>query len=200
MSVRSWLVTVSILALLFGPASSALGDPITYEGTLSPGVPFSGVNTQVPGSQIDPIGANYIAFFATAGSTVTIFGDRQAGHYDMAFWIFQGLFTDTTQFSGSFDPLDPGFIGFGDDEDPPNIPGPFGDPRVVFTAPVTGFYTVAVTNFASSAGPPNPFTVTGLNIQAAVIPEPGTCVLFSVAVSSIVAWLGCRRRSRSLHA
>jgi hypothetical protein len=156
---------------------------------------------QSPGNHNNPVGANYISFFANAGATVTLFGDRQAGHYDMSFWVFQGLFTDTNQFAGGsltgFDASDPGFIAFGDDQDPPNIPGPHGDPRVTFTAPVTGFYTIAVTNFSSSANPPNPFTLTGLNIsQAPDIPEPGSLAMFGMAavVAGGYAWRRLRHR------
>lgn len=163
--------------------------PIVYEGQLSPGVPFPGVNLQPPFSEEIPVGANYISFFANFGDIVTLFGDRQAGHYDMAFWVFQGLFSDTSQFGATFDTGDPGYIAAADDEDPANIPGPFKDPRSVFTAPVTGFYTVAVTNYASSAGPPNPFTVTGLNIQPPQsIPEPASVVLFAMAVLGAAAY------------
>lgn len=112
-----------------------------------------------------------------------------AGHYDMSFWIFQGLFSDTSAFGTFFDLFDPGFIDIGDEEDPPNIPGPFGDPNVTFIAPATGFYTVAVTNYDSDAGPPNPFRLTATGIQAAaIIPEPGSVALFGMASALVVLY------------
>ncbi len=165
-----------------GPATAA---PIVYEGTLHNVTPVAGVNMQVAGSQNNPVGADYWQFQASAGSAVTVFGDRQAGHYDMSFWIFSGLFADTNDFGGSFDGGDAAFSAFGDDQDAPNIAGPFGDPRVAFIAPVTGWYTVAVTNFLSNNQPPNPYT-----LEARGVPEPMTLSLLGLGLAAA----GVRRR------
>ena len=155
-----------------GPATAA---PIVYEGTLQNGVTVNGVNMQVAGNQNNPVGADYWQFQANAGSLVTVFGDRLAGHYDMAFWIHSGLYADTNDisFGGA------GFIAFGDDQDPPNIGGPFGDPRSTFVAPVTGWYTVAVTNFLSNNQPPNPYALT-----ATGVPEPMTLSLLGLGLAA----------------
>jgi hypothetical protein len=170
----------------------ASATPITYVATLQDGVTETGVNSQAPGGQVDPEGAVYYRFFADAGSLVDIFADRLVGHYDPAFWIFQGLFADTAAFGGSFDAGDPGFIDFGDDEDAPNVAGPFGDPHSVFVAPVSGWYTVAVVNFASSAGPPNPFEITATGIENVNVPEPGTVLLLGAGLAGLAV---LRRRS-----
>jgi hypothetical protein len=173
-----------VICGLTAPASAV---PITYSGVLYNGVTTAGVNNQTPGNQSNPVGATYFGFFANAGDNVVLFGDRQAGHYDMSFWVLSGFYTDTTQIGGSF-PGSASFSDFGDDEDPPNIPGPFGDPRSVFVAPTTGFYTVGVTNFLSGpGGPPNPFT---LNLSGTT-PEPTTLAVFGLMA---VGAYGVRRR------
>ncbi|MCL6504163.1 MAG: PEP-CTERM sorting domain-containing protein [Pirellulales bacterium] len=182
------VVTATAVSVLC--AARALAVPIVYDGTLTPGVPFSGVNTQPPFSFDQPVGANYISFFANAGDVVNVFGDRQAGHYDMSFWVFQGLFTDTSAFGAFFDVGDPGFIAIGDDQDLPNIEGPYGDPNVSFVAPVTGSYTVAATNFASSNDPPNPFTLT---FTVSSVPEPASLALWLAAVGA-AGYVRCRTR------
>lgn len=167
-------------------AGSALATPIVYLGTLVPNVPVSGNNLQIPGDFDNPVGADYWNIFATAGHRVDIVGDRQAVDYDMAMWIFRGTFTDTDQFGAFFSASDAGFIGFFDDEEAPNIPGgPFGDPRAFFLAPVTGFYTIAVTNNLSFQDPPNPYTLTS-------VPEPASMLLLGGGLAGVAA--AARRR------
>jgi len=188
--MRKLLLSFVVVCGLTAPAGAV---PIVYSGTLANGVPVTGVNNQTAANESNPVGAVYYSFFATAGSSVNIFGDRLSGHYDMSFWVFRGTYADTTDFGSSF----PGaqganFIAFGDDQDPPNIPGPFGDPNVTFTAPVTGFYTVAVTNFLSNAGPPNPFSLQANGVANA--PEPATLTVFGVLA---VGAFGVRRRLKA---
>jgi hypothetical protein len=191
--MRTLSLALSALALVL-TCSTSEGALITYVGQLQNGVPVNGVNNQAPSNSDNPVGAVYYSFYATAGSVVTVTGDRLAGHYDMAFWVFSGLFNDTNDFGGAFDSSDAGFIDFGDDEQPPNIAGPFGDPQSVFNAPVTGFYTVAVTNFLSSAGPPNPFQLQATGIDN-VVPEPGTLAMFGTLVG--IGLCACRRRRQA---
>ena len=98
-------------------------------------IPVFGTNDQLPGDFDVPDDADYWRIFATAGERVDVVGRRLDGHYDMAFWVFRGTFADTNVFGGFFDQLDAGYIGYFDDQLPPNLPGPFGDPRAVFVAP-----------------------------------------------------------------
>lgn len=177
---KSLLAAVAALAV----AGSANAAPITYLGTLSPGTPVVEVNTQGSGNQSNPVGADYWGFYADAGDAITVFGDRLAGHYDMSFWILFGQFADTNDFGASFDGGDSSFTDFADDEDAPNIAGPFGDPRSVFIAPSSGFYTIAVTNFLSSQGPPNPYQLEARGVN---VPEPVTLSLLGLGLAAAAA-------------
>jgi hypothetical protein len=191
--MKSSFRVVMLIGFVVALAARAEAAPIVYLGTLPNGVAVAGINGQVAGNPSTPAGADYWQFFATAGSLVNVFGDRQAGHYDMSFWIFSGLYADTSDFGPSFPGLQAAnFIAFGDDQDPPNIAGPFGDPNVSFIAPSTGGYTVAVTNFLSSAGPPNPYTLTATGITA--VPEPASMLLLGSGISGLIA--ARRRRAR----
>jgi len=163
--------------------------PITYTATLYDGIPVIGTISQPNGEPSNPVGAVYYSFFANVGASVTVTGARLSGPYDMSFWVLQGLYTDTNVFGSDLSSL--GYIAFGDDQLPPNLPGPYGDPRVTFVAPSTGFYTVAVTNFASNGTPPYDFRLTATGISEATIPEPGT---WTLAALGLLALFARRRR------
>lgn len=175
--------------LVVGLFACAQAAPIVYNGQLFDGVPVVGVTTQPNANPSNPVGAQYYFFFANAGDPITIFGDRLDGGFDMSFWVLSGLYADTNDFGGSF-PGGAAFSDFGDDEDFPNIPGPFGDPRSIFNAPFTGFYTVAVTNFLSSGSPPFDFRLQANGVS--LVPEPA-----SIAGWGLIGGLGllfARRR------
>jgi hypothetical protein len=141
------------------------------------------VITQAAGNQSNPVGAEYWTFFVTAGTPVQVIGDRLDGPFDMSFWIFQGTYTDTAQFGAAFAGAQAGNcvgICFWDDQDPPNIPGPFGDPHAIFVAPVTGLYTIAVTNFLSSTTGPFDF-----QLNVLTTPEPGSMILLGTGLAGL---------------
>jgi hypothetical protein len=184
------LRTVVLGALLGATAARAEAGPIAYLGQLQPGVPVAEANTQTAVNEDNPVGADYWYFHATAGTPVSVIGRRESGHYDMAFWILQGLFADDSVFGSLFDSGDASFALFGDDEAGPNVPGPFGDPRAAFVAPATGYYTVAVTNFLSEGPPPNLYS---LEARGITVPEPAMVLLMGVG---IVAHTRTRRRVR----
>jgi hypothetical protein len=175
-------IALAAVAALPGVAGAV---PISYI-TLSDGVMVFGSNTQNVNNEDNPVGANYYRFHATAGNEITITGRRQAGHYDMSFWAFVGVFADTNDFGVSFDNGDAPNSDFADDQLPPLFAGPYGDPQSIFDAPVTGYYTIAVTNFLSDAGPPNPFSLVAEGIDNAAVPEPGTLLLLGSGLTGLV--------------
>ena len=193
MRVSRWMAATIALAATAALPGVAGAVPISYI-TLSDGVEVFGSNLQAAGNQNEPDGANYYRFHATAGNSITITGRRQAGFYDMSFWVLSGVFADTAIFGTEFTPADAPFTDFADDELPPFIAGPFGDPRSIFVAPFTGDYTIAVTNYLSGAGgPPNPFSLVADNVDDNAVPEPGTLILLGSGLTGLVM----RRRRRT---
>lgn len=147
MTQRVGRVALLAASVSFWPA---LADaiPITYNDVLAPGVPVTG-EISSRSTYDSPRGAEYYLFYASSGDAVEVTGARLVPGYDMAFWIFEGLFADTEEFGRRFDDGDPGYVGFYDDEIPYEG-GPWGDPLAQFVAPSTGGYTIAVTNYLSS--------------------------------------------------
>ncbi len=183
---------LSVLLLAASSVGALRASPITYAGILQPGSTLTGSISQPNYGAYDPVGAVYYSFYALAGESVDIDGNRLDGPYDMAFWIFRGIFADTNMFGGSFDSNDPNFLIMGDDQDSANVPGPFGDPHVLFSAPGTGYYTVAVVNYASEGTPPYSFSLLANGVEA--VPEPSTLLLFGTGAGLL--GLGCLRRRR----
>jgi hypothetical protein len=178
---------LALIALL--AAANAVAAPIVYT-QLSNGVPVLDEIATVGGSGTVS-GARFFSFHSEGG-LVTLDGSRIDGGYDMSFWLFSGLFADTDVFGSAFTGADPGFITFQDDDTPPAVPGPHEDPFFSGTL-AAGWYTVAVTNFASNGnhGGDNMYdfslTATGVNSGAnnGSVPEPAGLALAGLALTSL---------------
>lgn len=180
-----------VAAILLGLQLDAAADPITYEGTLTNGVPAAG--SIPPSSSFDDArDADYWRFWATAGDSVTVIVERSDTQLDPALFTYKGLYGDTLDvgLTNGTNNLSNGtmLLGFADDELPD--PGPWGDPQFTFTAPVTGWYTAAATEFLSDPLPQDKrsydYEITVRGNTGSPVPEPSllallTCGAFGVA-------------------
>lgn len=201
------ILTLAIAACL--AASAAASTPITYEGTLALHVRESG-RVSSAGDVDSPASAlsDYWTFEVTSGRNYVFLVERLEPDLNPALWLFQGLFTDDTQFAGgdsvAIDESDPGFIAFADDEFVPALPGPFGDLIVGFTPRFTGTMTAIVTSFASgpSDGGDGYFDYGIVVAESAPLPEmiplPATLPLLLGGTAALLGLARRRPRSRGL--
>jgi T1SS-143 domain-containing protein len=129
------MVTVS-------PEADALGTMLGKDATVTGSVSASGTETTT-----DPSKSGYWSFYAVQGQVVSIGVTRLENAFDPALWLFAGKVSSTAVFGSAIGANDPGFLRFGDDEAAAS--GPWGDPRIAFTAATTGVYTLIVVNSAS---------------------------------------------------
>ena len=193
--LRTGIVAATVLA---GLQLDAAADPISYDGALPNG------GGTVPGAigagdYDDARTADYWRFWATAGDNVTVLVERVDSALDPSQWIYSGLYSDTT------DPLLAGpdhmfdatstFIDVADDE--MSDPGPVGDPRAAFIAPLTGWYTVAVTEFLSGGLPTDDgdydYEITVRGNTGSPVPEPTLLALLICGACGVT--LSRRRKS-----
>jgi MYXO-CTERM domain-containing protein len=163
---------------------------------LTDGLPHFGT---VTGGSVDLTDVGSWAFFtfsANAGDNIDIEVNRLIGDIDPASSVVFGDATGVpfASLTGTwmFDWSGPGLsatVAFGDDEDPPALPGPFGDPHYGFLAASTGVYTVAVCNYAGNPGTA-PWRVEAI-VTGSTAPAPGSLAL--LAAGGLLA--GRRRRS-----
>lgn len=195
MLLGKFLRTSAFAAIvLAGLQLDAAADPITYDGELTAGVTASG---ELPtGDYYDARDADFWQFWATAGDAVTVAVERVDSDLDPAQWIYAGLYSDTsdgalTAGTHYFQNSLPAFVAFADDNIP--NPGPWGDPLSAFVAPNTGWYTVAVTEYASGPLPTDgdydyEITVRGITgnpPRQSPVPEPAMLALVTCGICGV---------------
>ena len=195
MALKAILATgLGLLALATGTVTQAA--PITYTGVLFDSVTALGdIPTTGSFTSASDTFSDYWSFSGTSGDLFSLIGLRLEGAFDMAFWVFEGIYADDSAFGVSLDSSDLGFLAFGDDQIP--HPGPFGDPFVSFALPSTGQYTVIVTNFFSGADDGDglfPYQLTATGVSA--IPLPAAFPLLLVGIGAI-GLVGRRSRRKS---
>lgn len=174
-----------ILALVaVAGLAAAANAQVTPQANVTNGAWYPGV---VTGSGTAIGGASGWAFFifqANAGDAITIEVDRAIGDLDPASSVVFGdasgtafaALTGTSVFNWSGPGLSATLAG-GDDDHPPALPGPWGDPFYGFVAPSTGTYTVAVASFASQGAPPYDMMI---QVLGSTIPTPGSMALLGL--------------------
>lgn len=188
---------VAILALA-GAAGAANARPVTSQGDLTfLGAPAPAIVTSQTISIADADGWAFFTFCATQGDMLEIEVDRAVnGNMDPASSVVFGdatglafgALTGTSIFNWSGPGLSAN-LAQGDDDDLPAIPGPFGDPHYFLVAPSSGIYTVAISDFLGSGGPPffSQIDVRGNHC----VPAPGAAAL--LGLGGLIA--GRRRRA-----
>jgi PEP-CTERM motif-containing protein len=176
-----WKLAVSLaaFALFAHPMANAL--PIQYQGNIVIGGPA--VTGSVSGfGYISDEAANvdFWTFSGVAGQSVLIRGTRLDSRLDPSLNLYFGTTTaDQSTFvhDSNFGGLQ--LLATGDDEI--DVPGPFGDPALLFELTRTGTYTIVLGGFASDADPAG-----GLPYRLAVsVPEPATLPLVLLAVAGL---------------
>ncbi|TWT87861.1 hypothetical protein [Stieleria varia] len=133
-------------------------------------------------------------FAGTMGDSLTLSVMRSEPQYDPYVWLFEGAFTDTSEFGGGassfIDSGDPGFLGFFDDGGAAYaadyiLPGEFTyDVQFTLSLPTSGTYTAIVTSFNSGDDGGDGFYdyQISANVSSAAVPEPSSVWLIAGAI------------------
>lgn len=164
--------------------AAATNAQILPQANVTNGTWYSGVVTGSGIGTLDAAGWEFYIFQANAGDAITIEVDRAVGDLDpvssVVFGDATGLLFAALTGNNIFDWSGPGLSATliaGDDNHPPALPGPWGDPFYGFIAPSTGTYTVAVASFASAGSPPYDMMI---QVLGSTVPTPGSMALLGL--------------------
>jgi len=163
----------------------AISMPVTYEGNLVEGVVRTGQVGNNGWHSDVASDVDFWFFHGVAGQQYTLRADRIDPGLDTALSLYEGITaSDESTFVHDADFGGLTFIDSADDEIP-YAGGPYGDPLLTFTAPSTGFYTVAIGDYlGDGTGPFN------YQIQLTPVPLPAAVWLFG---SGLLGLVGFRR-------
>ena len=169
-------IVLAALACLGSMAAHAA--LISYEGNLTSGSVVTGSVGGFGMVDDDASSVDFWTISGNAGKLITLQGTRLNSPLDLVLSLYLGKTTaDTVLFvhDASFGGIT--WIGMGDDEVPPpgNL-GPFGDPLLRMTLPVTGIYTIAIGGYASDSNGPFGYRL------FATVPTPATLPLFLLGI------------------
>ncbi|MDA1075279.1 MAG: PPC domain-containing protein [Proteobacteria bacterium] len=133
-----------ILGTMLAGQSAAV--PIVYEGSLTSGVTVGGFINDP--SQTGSPNDDFWSFSGTAGDVITLTGNRLHSDLDPAMRLYFGTGPDTAGLGAVIASADDNLAELA------GFAGPFADPRISFTLPTTGDYTVQMWDFASKKGDP----------------------------------------------
>jgi hypothetical protein len=138
--------------------------PITYVGQLWNGNTL-GTHTTTGDVSFPPDPTNdFYSYYAFAGNVVDIRVRRLTCPMDPAYYTIAGVHTDNSTMTG--------FIDFADDELGPNCNTPcasFGDPLFIHNVASNGWYTIAISDFASCDVGPYDYRIEVSGLQRYVV-------------------------------
>lgn len=200
-----WVWLCLLLTALAGGNVQAA--PVVYAGTLVFGSTL--VGSLKEGNVTDPAKWDLWRFSAPAGRLIALTVQRQDGAMDPLMGLWSGLETDTDAYANpaglpgkisagtatiidtglSLDGLHSSNIGTGDDQLPPAVPGPFGDPRITVSLSVSGDYTVAVADWGWSLGfgTPRDFGYSIALRDITPVPLPPSLWLLALSMLALLA-------------
>lgn len=176
--MKGILFTAAIAALA-GTASAQ----VVVSGDLTNGASQNGVITVNGNTNTNSSAWSYWTFAANAGDNINVNVDRITGELDPIAAVHFGnvagaSFADLPDLI-NWNAAGLTFVAIGDDDEPPAVPGPFGDPNFGFVAANSGIYSIAVSSFASGQIPANGYQFS-IVVTGSTVPTPAAATLLGL--------------------